>query len=188
MYMWWLVSMNSLYILYSIIDADNDSEDDDGPGLFDDSDDDDDDALATPALSKRDKLEALRAKRRPNDSSSPMKKSTTIDGNEKEEGYDSGDSYNSADFMRTKEDDDFIDRNDDDPDAINELYAEQNFHDERPLDWEEEKKKKKKSRNHNDAEQEEEDEQEVNPIMLAVGKMKKKKRTPKKLGELEEEV
>jgi transcription factor SPN1 len=174
----------------SIPDADNDSGDDDhGPGLFDDSDDDDDDdeeqqaPSSKPTMSKRDKLEALRAKRRPQGESAFQKNKSE----EKEEGYDSGDSYNSADFMRTKEDDDFIDRNDDDPDAINELYAEQNFHDERPLDWEQEEKKKKKKQR-NSRRDDEQEEQEQNPIMLAVSKMKKKKRTQKKLGELEEEV
>ena len=59
-----------------------------------------------PTMSKRDKLEALRAKRRPQGESAFQKNKSE----EKEKGYDSGDSYNSADFMRTKEDDDFIDR------------------------------------------------------------------------------
>ena len=52
------------------------------------------------------------------------------------------------------------------------------------------KKKKKHAGNGNDADahEQDDDEQELNPIMLAVSKMKKKKRTQKKLGELEEEV
>ncbi|KAL9184653.1 hypothetical protein ACHAXT_012623 [Thalassiosira profunda] len=64
---------------------------------------------------------------------------------EKGEGYDSGDSYDSDTFERTKEDDDFIDA-DDDPDALKELYSEQKFDDERPdgYDSEEEKKAKQK--------------------------------------------
>ena len=47
---------------------------------------------------------------------------TGVEG--KEGGYQSGDSYDSEDFERTKEDDDFIDADDEDPDALKELYAE----------------------------------------------------------------
>lgn len=55
------------------------------------------------------------------------------DGKEEDTtGYDSGDSYDSATFERTKDDDDFIDADDEDPDSLRELYAEQNFGDERP--------------------------------------------------------
>lgn len=136
-------------------------------------------------------MEALRARRRSDNGEPPLKKTTT---GEEEKGYDSGDSYNSAEFVRTKEDNDFIDVDDDDPDAINELYAEQKFDDERPLDWEEEDKKKKKKKSSSskargpDALSDGEEEGEVNPIMEAVHKMKKKKRTQKKLSELEVEA
>jgi len=186
-------------IFITTIDADNDgSDDDDGPGLFDDSDDDDDEPAAPKkSLSKKERMEALRAKRRSDHGEPPLKKSsstTTKDGDE-EKGYDSGDSYNSAEFVRTKEDHDFIDVDDDDPDAINELYAEQRFEDERPMDWEEdEKKKKKKSTSASrksrgpDALSDGEEGEELNPIMAAVHKMKKKKREQKKLSDLEEEA
>lgn len=170
-------------------DSDDDDDDDNGPGLFDDSDDDDDDDEAPPPpkkLSKKERMEALRAKKR---SPSDTHKTAT---QQEDKDYDSGDSYNSAEFVRTKEDNDFIDMDDDDPDAIHELYAEQRFDDERPLDWEDDKKKKKKKGNRksseNDADGDGEEEEEVNPIMAAVHKMKKKKRAQKKLSDLEEEA
>ena len=67
------------------------------------------------------------------------------DDDKKKEGYESGDSYDSKTFARTKEDDDFIDADDEDPEALKELYAEQHFDDERHdgSDSEDEKKKKK---------------------------------------------
>lgn len=178
-----------------LIDADNDSDDDDdGRGLFDDSDDEDDEPAPKKSLSKKERMEALRAKRRQDHGEPPLKK----DGAPKEEekGYDSGDSYNSAEFVRTKEDNDFIDVDDDDPDAINELYSEQKFDDERPMDWEEDQKKNKKekkssasrARGPDAVSDDDEEEGEVNPIMAAVHKMKKKKRAQKKLSELEEEA
>lgn len=171
-------------------DADNDSDDDDGDekGLFDDSDDDDDDKPAPKTLSKRERMEALRAKRR-HDHGEPSTKKAPKEADDK--GYESGDSYNSAEFVRTKEDDDFIDMDDDDPDAVNELYAEQKFDDERPMDEEQHKKKKKgasKPRRQGPDAVSDDDEGELNPIMAAVHKMKKKKRTAKKLSELEEEA
>ena len=62
----------------------------------------------------------------------------------RDEGYDSGDSYASEDYVRTKEDDDFIDVDGEDADAVKELYAEQHFDDERPDEAEEVKTKKGK--------------------------------------------
>jgi len=81
------------------------------------------------------------------------RKKATKEGGEGEEGgdtkkgYESGDSYDSTTFARTKEDDDFIDADDEDPEALKELYAEQHFDDERPegYDSEEEERKKKAS-------------------------------------------
>lgn len=140
-------------------------------------------------------MEALRAKRRSagggDSAEKPSAKNDSAASKEGEEkGYDSGDSYNSAEFVRTKEDNDFIDVDDDDPDAINELYAEQRFDDERPADWEEQKKKKKASRKSaaSDEDSDDDEEKEENPIMAAVNKMKKKKRAQKKLSDLEEEA
>ena len=89
-------------------------------------------------------MEALRAKRR-QDHGEPAAKKAPKEGDE-EKGYDSGDSYNSTEFVRTQADNDFIDMDDDDPDAINELYAEQKFDDERGDSDEEDQKKKKKNR------------------------------------------
>lgn len=60
-------------------------------------------------------------------------------------GYESGDSYDSTTFARTKEDDDFIDADDEDPDALKELYAEQHFDDERPEGYDSEEEAKKKA-------------------------------------------
>jgi len=48
-------------------------------------------------------------------------------------GYDSADSYDSAEYVRTKEDDDFIDFDDEDEEAQNEYNREQIFDDERPV-------------------------------------------------------
>jgi transcription factor SPN1 len=190
-----LTNSNSFVL---ITDADNNDSDADDKekGLFDDSDDDDHDDNVKPApkkkLSKRELMEALRAKRR-QDHGEPATKKATKEGDE-EKGYDSGDSYNSAEFVRTQADNDFIDMDDDDPDAINELYAEQRFDDERGDSGEEDQKKKKKKgasqprRRGPDAVSDDDDEAELNPIMAAVHKMKKKKRTAKKLSDMEEEA
>merc|ERR1719253_2599837 len=72
-------------------------------------------------------MEALRAKKRQVVSSVP---GNNQNPNAKE-GDDDEDSYNSAEYIRTKEDLDFIDTEGDDADAVAELYAEQNFEDER---------------------------------------------------------
>mmetsp|Transcript_45223 Transcript_45223/g.109441 ORF Transcript_45223/g.109441 Transcript_45223/m.109441 type:complete len:493 (+) Transcript_45223:106-1584(+) len=167
-----------------IPDADKDS-DDDGPGLFD-SDDEDDEPKKP--LSKRERMDALRAKKRgetPGSGSSGKKK--------KEDGYDSGDSYNSAEYVRTEEDNNFIDTEGDDQDAINELYSEQIFDDERG-EAEEERPKKKKikgagssSRRSERSELGNAEADKDNPIMQAVNKMKKKKRATKHFSQLVEE-
>ena len=125
------------------------------------------------------------------------------DGEKKEpgeDGYKSGDSYGSETFVRTKEDDDFIDAEDEDPDALRELYAEQHFDDERGdgTDSEDERARKKAGKGRGkgrkkgpDALSDDDlngDEVPDNPIMAAVHKMKKKKKKPKKLSELEDEA
>eukprot|EP00980_Cylindrotheca_fusiformis_P028757 scaffold22642_cov134-Cylindrotheca_fusiformis.AAC.12 len=166
-----------------IPDADND-DDDDGPGLFD-SDDEDDSPEKKP-MSKRDRMEALRAKKR-NES-----RGSGGGSSEKKDGYDSGDSYDSADYVRTKEDNDFIDTEGDDADAINELYSEQIFDDERGEADEERPKKKKikgtgSSSRRSERSQLEAEADKDNPIMQAVNKMKKKKRVTKHFSQLAEE-
>eukprot|EP00986_Skeletonema_menzelii_P003689 scaffold1172_cov144-Skeletonema_menzelii.AAC.14 len=147
-------------------DADNDSDDDDsddedfgspekesGGGLFDSSSEDEDDDDDAPTTTKKKKKAASggggggveeepRRKR-----SKPTKtKEDEEGGDTTTKGYESGDSYNSTTFARTKEDDDFIDADDEDPDALKELYAEQHFDDERPdgYDSEEEEERKNK--------------------------------------------
>lgn len=185
-------------------DADNDSDDDDGGGLFDSDSEGDDDgnkkprakSASSPApkktkpMSKRERMEALRAKKRQVVSSVPAGQ------NANKEGDDDEDSYNSAEYVRTKEDMDFIDTEGDDADAVAELYAEQNFEDEREAMEEPDTKKKKKVKGAGsssyrgrserailEAEADEDD-----PILQAVKKLKKKKKVQKKYSELEEEA
>jgi transcription factor SPN1 len=173
--------------------------------LFADSEDDE--PAKKKPLSKRERMDALQKKKRQDAEVSEKKKkaSKRIDagpaaegGDEKKDkGYESGDSYASATFERTKEDDDFIDRDDDDEDAIKELYSEQRFNDERPDDSDDEeggRKKKNKSssgprRRGPDALSDDDEEgADANPIMAVVKKMKKKKRVAKKQTELEDEA
>lgn len=167
-----------------MVDADNasDSDDDDGPGLFD-SDDEDDEPKRKP-MSKRQRMEALQAKKR--------QEIASLTSDKKQDGYDSEDSYNSAEFVRTKEDNDFIDTEGDDQDAINELYSEQIFDDERG-EAEEERPQKKKikgagsSRGRSERAELEAEADADNPLMQAVRKMQKKKRVTKNFSELTEE-
>lgn len=166
-------------------DKDSDDDDDDGPGLFD-SDDDDDDEPKKP-LSKRERMEALRAKKR------KVEGGRSSSSGRKKDGYDSGDSYNSAEFVRTEEDNNFIDTEGDDQDAIDEFYAEQHFDDERGEAEEERPKKKKVSGAGSSSRQSERSQlgnseaDKDNPIMQAVNKMKRKKRATKHFSQLVEE-
>lgn len=186
----------------SSTDADNDSDDD--ADLFADSDDDEPAKKAPKKpLSKREKLEALQKKKRQESGVTKKKKSSkkTDASNpddqksEKEKGYDSGDSYESVNFQRTDADNDFIDMDGDDEEAIKELYSEQHFDDERPdgEDSDDERRHKKKGsasaprRRGPDAVSDDDDEDNPNPIMAVVKKMKKKKRVAKKQTELEDE-
>ena len=186
--------LNSFSLSYAI-DADNDS--DDGGGLFDSDSEDEDDGKssirkASPPkkLSRKEKMDALRAKKRQVVSSVPGNQG------EKKSADDDEDSYNSAEYVRTKEDLDFIDTEGDDADAVAELYAEQNFEDEREAMEEPDTKKKKKIKGAGsstyrgrserailEAEADEDD-----PILQAVNKLKKKKKVQKKYSELEEEA
>jgi transcription factor SPN1 len=173
------------------VDADNDSDD---GGLFDDSDDDEEKAPKK-ALSKRERMEALNKKKRQEHQpkSRPKRGGGGDEGGGKEGGYDSGDSYNSAEFVRTQEDNDFIDTEGDDADAVAELYTDQVFDDERGEAMEEPKKKRKISGMGSDRGRSERDElgadvDDDNPIMQAVKKMARKKRVAKKFSELEEDA
>lgn len=168
---------------------------DDSGGLFDSDDSDDEEEEKKPAakpLSKKERLEALAKSRRKPEAPAREKKKPPKkqDAGDDKKGYESGDSYDSADFQRTKEDDDFIDTTGEDADAVNELYAEQHFDDDRP-DREEGPKKKKRKIRYDDGEpRERSDEPEAepdNPIMAAVHRMKKKKREKKSFSEYEDE-
>lgn len=176
------------------IDADNDSDDE--PGLFD-SDDEEDNTPKKP-LSKRERMEALTKKKRMEQRKAAGKlprKAGSGDGKDGggKEGYDSEDTYNSAEYVRTKEDMDFIDTEGDDADAVAELYADQNFDDERGEAMEEPKKKKKikgagSERGRSELAELRAEADDDNPIMEAVKKMARKKRVQKKMSELEEEA
>jgi transcription factor SPN1 len=203
----------------------DDSDDDEEGGLFDsDSDDGDDDegakkkkkkppskeAPAQKPLSKKERLEAL-AKRnqRRNESASDKgrkeKASTAAaagagaNKESQDKGYDSGDTYDSGNFERTREDDDFLDTTGEDPDAVNELYAEQHFDDERPDRGSLSKKSKKRKVNYDGDNSFGQDgggageggaasAEPDNPIMAAVHRMKKKKREKRTLTEMEDEL
>lgn len=172
---------------------DADSDDSDG-GLFDsDSDDDKKKKAAAPkkdALSKRQRLEALaKRKKGPDTPTGKPQKPSAKAAKEKEGGYESEDSYDSATFERTEEDDNFIDTTGEDADAVNELYAEQNFADERPDDDKKQKKKKRRMRDDDgEAREDNGDLEPDNPVMAAVHRMKKKKREKRGLTEVEDEV
>jgi transcription factor SPN1 len=160
-------------------------------------------------MSKRERLEALANRHRKddtNESSSKKKersaggdnsnKKKNRDSSKQDKGYDSGDSYDSGDFQRTAADDDFIDTTGEDADAVQELYAEQHFDDDRH-DGMTSKKSKKKRQVRYDSDDDNPDKvsgggrQDVepdNPIMAAVYRMKKKKVEKKGLSEMEDEV
>mmetsp|Transcript_17850 Transcript_17850/g.32270 ORF Transcript_17850/g.32270 Transcript_17850/m.32270 type:complete len:553 (-) Transcript_17850:126-1784(-) len=123
------------------------------------------------------------------------------DGKGKDDsGYKSGDSYDSVNIERTREDDDFIDADDEDPDALKELYAEQHFEDERPdeYDSEEEKKMKRKGLGGKKSgggvdkisltdDEGDEKTSASSALQAACRRMQKKKKEKKNLPQLEEE-
>jgi transcription factor SPN1 len=162
-------------------------------GLFDSSDDDSDAEQedAKPAavvkkkpISKRERLEAL-AQKKHKDSQPTVDREKYSDKNASDnakKGYESEDSYDSADFQRTKEDDDFLDTTGEDAEAVNELYAEQHFDDERP----DKDKPKKRRRRADEAEEDDGKLEPDNPIMAAVHRMKKKKREKKSFTDMED--
>lgn len=187
-----------------IPDADKDSDDD--KGLFDDSDDEKAASPAKKPMSKRERMEALTKKKRSEQqqqqsqqqkhrsaSKGPNKNKSGDEGN-KNSGYDSEDSYDSAEYVRTQEDNDFIDTEGDDADAVAELYAEQHFDDDERGEAMEERKKKKSikgagsDRGRSERSELEAEADDDNPILQAVKKMAKKKRVQKKFSELEEEA
>jgi transcription factor SPN1 len=196
-----------LHFDFKYTDADKDDEEEDD--LFADSDDEEKSKVKpgmkanNSALTKRERMEALQKKKRMEATTMQRKKSSkpesltksnpsTVD-NGKEKGYDSGDSYDSAAFERTKEDNDFIDIEGEDEDAVRELYAEQHFDDERPDSSDDEntrsrKKKKSSVSKSRGPDHVSDNEDKDNPIMEVVNKMKRIKRASKKLSELEDEA
>lgn len=166
--------------------------------------------------SKRERLEALAKNRHRSDKSNVSKdnKKKEVSGNNRkntpssnnnnktkdDKGYDSGDSYDSGDFQRTAEDDDFIDTTGEDADAVQELYAEQHFHDDRPDDDSDDRRRKMKNKNKRKIRYDDDDNPDRidsttdpnvepdNPIMAAVHRMKKKKIVKKNIQVMEEEV
>ncbi|KAG7366429.1 TFIIS helical bundle-like domain containing protein [Nitzschia inconspicua] len=184
-----------------IPDADNDDDDDDdGPGLFDSESDDDAKPAAKKSptknpMSKRQRMEALQAKKR-NEMRAVNAVPRSSDGERKQAAVDDDeDSYDSAEYVRTKEDLDFIDTEGDDADAVAELYAEQNFDDERGEAMEEPARKKKIKgagsstyRGRSERAQLEAEADEDDPILQAMNKLKKKKKLQKKYTELEEDA
>ncbi|KAL3799306.1 hypothetical protein HJC23_013031 [Cyclotella cryptica] len=207
---------------------DSDDEKDDAAGLFDSSSEDEGGGgtgatkkkkLGKKRKPKQDKrsmkerMEALAKKRHAGGSTDgtgggakePRKKRSKPDkesgGDKKAEGYESGDSYDSATFKRTKDDDDFIDADGEDPDALKELYAEQHFDDERPdgSDSEDEAQKKKSKGSRKSAgggldkinlddDVGDETADATSALVAAVKRMAKKKKETKKLPELELEA
>lgn len=159
--------------------------------------------------SMKERMEAL-AKRRAvasgggeseGKSKEPKKKRTKKggEGGDKESGYRSGDSYDSENFTRDADDDNFIDADDEDPDALKELYAEQHFEDERPdSDSEDERKQRKMAGSRKSSGgagldkinlSDDEGGEMVSAssaLKAAVKRMQRKKKETKKLPELEE--
>ena len=203
----------------AIPDADNDSDDDEAKGLFDSDDEDAPSKKGTSAnsksasksgntspMSKRERMDALKKKARkaagivdegPKKKKEKGSKEKGADG--KEKGYNSGDAYDSGDggeYLRTKEDDDFIDVEGEDEEVVKEYYKEQVFDDERPDDEEEEdddamKVKKGKNKGGSkkrgrgpDALDEADRKDQDNPMMQAVNRMKKKKKVVKSFEDL----
>lgn len=150
-------------------------EDKDEGGLFDS---DSEDEKPPSKAAKRARLEALAKKRE-------KPKAAPAGAGEKEKGYESGDSYDSSNFQRTKEDDDFLDTTGEDAEAVKELYADQHFDDQRP---DKEVVKKKRKYGNDEAEEDNGDRVPDNPIMAAVHRMKKKKRVKQSFGELEDQA
>ena len=207
----------------------DDDSDDDVKGLFDsdeeeEKDDEDDSkpaakskAASNPSssnsgnsgktLSKRERMEALRAKKRAatvtaTDDSSQRRKSksksktsgdpSSNNGNN-ETGYESEESYNSAEYVRTREDDDFIDTQGEDEEMVREYYAEQHFEDE--LEDMEVKTKKNNSAARAPSSSKKRGPDQLsaadkkdkdNPISIVVERMKKKKKVTKRFEELKE--
>jgi transcription factor SPN1 len=173
---------------------------DEGDDLFDSDSDDDDESDGNEApkpppkkrkeLSKREKMEALARKKRKDDSPPARKnkaaqKTTEKSNSEpKNDGYESEDSVDSAQFERTEEDNAFIDTTGEDEEAIKELYAAQHF-DQEEDDMEDRGTRKKRKYRNDEAI---EDGKDANPLDAAMMRLKKKKREKKGYLEMEAEA
>jgi transcription factor SPN1 len=138
-------------------------------------------------------MEALNKKKRQENSNNHQAVAKVPRGDDDKAGYESEESYDSADFVRTQADNDFIDTEGDDADAVAELYADQHFYDDREEAMEEPKKKKKikgagSDRGRSERQDLAGEADDDNPIMQAVKKMARKSRVQKKFSELEEEA
>lgn len=185
-----------------IPDADDDSDSDDGVRGGGGSDEDD------RPLSKRERMEKLARKKRESAATARDRKEAPVSSDKASRGdadgggYDSGDSYNSGEFRRTKADDDFIDHEGEDEDLRREYEAEQHFDDEPPEgtdDEDEDENGRRRSRKKGggrggrpkkvspDALSDDEDVDENgvprNPIVAAVQRMKRKKKKKRDLDE-----
>lgn len=176
-------------------------QDDEGDDLFN-SDSEDEGDSKPKELSKREKMAALARKRAGESSSSPNKdpdapqkkkdKDTTAAASssgaadaEQKDGYESGDSVDSAEIQRTADDDNFIDTTGEDEEAVKEYYAKQHF-DEDLGDMEDRDTKKKRKYGADEAI--EDNGEPDNPLAAAMLRLKKKKREKKSTLELEDEV
>mmetsp|Transcript_5182 Transcript_5182/g.6031 ORF Transcript_5182/g.6031 Transcript_5182/m.6031 type:complete len:474 (-) Transcript_5182:495-1916(-) len=169
---------------------------------YPDADNDDDDDAPGRTLSKRERMDYLQKKKRKGrgiesktDSSKSDDNKKSVESRRRERGYMSGDSYDSGEYVRTKEDDDFIDRDGDDEDAVNELYKEQHFDDDRPSEDEEMEVRKKKmsSSGRSSSSSRNYDRHTVrahsdNPLDQAIERMKKKQKTKRKDHDMEVEA
>jgi len=160
-------------------------------------------------MSKKERMEALAKARRGatggDEGPSTRPKRGASGEQDANSGYasDGAESVDSAEFQRTKEDDDFIDASGEDPEALRELYREQHFDDEeaeedmevdtkggggsrkgkRKVNWDPDSEIRRAAQKGN-----KDGSEPDNPIMAAVHKMKKKKKETKKASELEEEA
>ena len=161
--------------------GDDDEEETKERGLFD-SDDEDEELDNKNA--KKNRLKALASKKRQSRAKAAPVPEKKKKATEKQDGYESEATDDSANFERTKADDDFIDNTGVDDDEIKEFYAKQNFAPTMADDDDDDRKKKRK---HRPDEAEEEGAEPSNPIMAAVHRMKKKTRTRKNFTELEDD-
>jgi len=165
-------------------------------GDSDDGNEDDGEEEDGPPKSKKERMAALMRKRRRQLEKSSDKKGSSKKGSKDKKdrggsdgGYDSEDSYKSASFQKTADDDAFIDDEGDDEDLLAEYDSQkQNFKDDRPQgsDSEDEDRKKKRGRVGTGASKPVDDGPglevgadgvPLNEIMAAAQRMKRYKRT-----------